>query len=396
MANSISPYAAYGFFYNGQQCIEIRNGSGQTVKQQVWGLKYIDELVQQSLNSDYTSNAVCETKYWALCDANYNILGIVDSSGILTERYEYTPYGQRTVFHVEDSESGAWVPTSTGRRTSEPWGLCEFGHQGLMHDEEIELIYNRARELNPVLGRFMQRDPLGYVDGMSLYGNNRFNPINYRDSLGLSPLTPEDKQRLDELLRQLDDEDWKVREQASNELRQWALEDPDLAQLLEGFMRNPATSPEANLRLENSLPRIKSIALIPSVSHPGDAVKLVITFRGGVPNQRLGSPPRPNQQLSPNISVKSSNPEVLNPVPRGDPEGDWVKVRIQAEYIGKLEYPIPVRAVDCGEAELTVEYFTLKTTQTDQPGLETTIIDPFQFLTVKGSVVPNTTTNPNH
>ena len=31
-------------------------------------------------------------------DANYNVLGLVTSKGVLTERYEYTPYRQRKVF----------------------------------------------------------------------------------------------------------------------------------------------------------------------------------------------------------------------------------------------------------------------------------------------------------
>ncbi|MCP4589558.1 MAG: hypothetical protein GY842_02315 [bacterium] len=45
-------------------------------------------------------------------------------------------------------------------------GLCDFGHQGLLHDKEFGLIYNRARYLDPVTKRFTGRDPLGYVDGM--------------------------------------------------------------------------------------------------------------------------------------------------------------------------------------------------------------------------------------
>jgi RHS repeat-associated protein len=44
-----------------------------------------------------------------------------------------------------------------------------IGHQGLYHDAETGLIYNRARMLHPTLGRFTQRDPLGYVDGMSIF-----------------------------------------------------------------------------------------------------------------------------------------------------------------------------------------------------------------------------------
>jgi RHS repeat-associated protein len=44
-----------------------------------------------------------------------------------------------------------------------------MSEQGLCHDPTTGLIYNRNRMLHPWLGRFMQRDPLGYVDGMSLY-----------------------------------------------------------------------------------------------------------------------------------------------------------------------------------------------------------------------------------
>ena len=50
-----------------------------------------------------------------------------------------------------------------------PYGLCDIGHQGLHHDDETGLIHNRARTRSPRLGRFLQRDPLGYVDGMSTY-----------------------------------------------------------------------------------------------------------------------------------------------------------------------------------------------------------------------------------
>ena len=156
--------------------IETRNGSDMVLKQQVWGLTYVDELVQTSINSDPAADNSCETAYWVCQDANYNVLGLVDSAGTLKERYEYTPYGQRTVFFSPGSnDTDLMAPTPISRRipftggVNQPYGLNEFGHQGLYHDEESGLIYNRARELHPTLGRFMQRDPLGYVDGGSLY-----------------------------------------------------------------------------------------------------------------------------------------------------------------------------------------------------------------------------------
>ncbi len=65
------------------------------------------------------------------------------------------------------------VPILMGHRhwttTEQPYARNPFGHQGLYHDEEADLIYNRARMLHPRLARFTQRDPLGYVDGMSAY-----------------------------------------------------------------------------------------------------------------------------------------------------------------------------------------------------------------------------------
>ena len=38
-----------------------------------------------------------------------------------------------------------------------------------MHDEVTGNICQRAREYSVRLGRFMQRDPLGYPDGMNTY-----------------------------------------------------------------------------------------------------------------------------------------------------------------------------------------------------------------------------------
>ena len=43
------------------------------------------------------------------------------------------------------------------------------GFQGLLHVEEVGLIENRNRMLDPLTGRFLERDPLGYPDGMNAY-----------------------------------------------------------------------------------------------------------------------------------------------------------------------------------------------------------------------------------
>jgi len=82
----------------------------------------------------------------------------VQDDGTLDERYEYDPYGK---VYVLNADFG--LDSSGGDGKSDVDNLILF--QGLMLDEETGLIYNRYRYLHATLGRFCQRDPLGYVDG---------------------------------------------------------------------------------------------------------------------------------------------------------------------------------------------------------------------------------------
>jgi len=180
--------------------IETRNDDSgdadDVLSQYVWGATYVDELVQVGTNDDPTDAGehACETFYYALQDANYNAIGLVDDSGDLVERYEYTPYGQRTCYPTAGSDDPlCHCGTPDSRRVQvssvdQPYSLCDFGHQGLMHDKEFGLVYNRRRFLHPRLGRFMQRDPLGYVDGMSLYEYVGGNPMTVSDPSGTQPV----------------------------------------------------------------------------------------------------------------------------------------------------------------------------------------------------------------
>jgi RHS repeat-associated protein len=86
--------------------------------------------------------------------------------------------------------------------------LCDVGHQGLLHDKEFGpaatgLVHNRARTLNPNLGRFNQRDHghikgatrltgkqqiSQYRDGLGLHTYAKGNPLRYLDTSGNSTL----------------------------------------------------------------------------------------------------------------------------------------------------------------------------------------------------------------
>ncbi|MEM9753205.1 MAG: hypothetical protein AAF916_07440 [Planctomycetota bacterium] len=170
--------ATYHAYYNGQQNIEERNGSDLVLRQRVWaptGVGYIDELLQVSLNDDPLdiTEQDCESAYWAFHNANYNVMGLVDSAGALTERYEYTPYGMRQVYSSAGAnDAGGFTAELFSQRweiasapgVPQPYGLNDAGHQGLLHDELLGqigtggLIYNRARVKAAPQSDFLPRD----------------------------------------------------------------------------------------------------------------------------------------------------------------------------------------------------------------------------------------------
>jgi RHS repeat-associated protein len=59
---------------------------------------------------------------------------------------------------------------------------------GQYFDEETGLHYNRFRYYSPELGRYLTRDPLGFLAELNFYRFAKNNPINTSDPLGLSPL----------------------------------------------------------------------------------------------------------------------------------------------------------------------------------------------------------------
>jgi RHS repeat-associated protein len=181
------------YYLDGNSVVEEQNGSAMTVKQFIWGNQYIDDLIQVSLNSSPSTQSTCDTPYWGMCDANWNVLGIVNSSGVLTERYEYTAYGERTTyFSAGTNDPACYTSTDatsqrfvTSGSVTQFYGICEVGFQGLMHDEESGLIFSRTRNDDTLLERFMEQDRLGYLGGNDLYEDERSNPITRVDPTGL-------------------------------------------------------------------------------------------------------------------------------------------------------------------------------------------------------------------
>ena len=128
-----------------------------------------------------------------LDDANFNVIGIMDDDHNLTERREYHPYGKRQIFINGGNDSSDYrctaeipYPQAVQPFGSSPkaYSICDEGHQGLMHDKETGQINVRTRYQDPVLCRYIGRDPMGYIDGSSLYAYLMDSPANGLDPTG--------------------------------------------------------------------------------------------------------------------------------------------------------------------------------------------------------------------
>ncbi len=98
----------------------------------------------------------------------------LNTSGGVKSRHAYTAYGREwTSQNPNDNEVAA-----------DPWG---FGAQsGYFTDKETGYLYCTFRYYDPAVGRWLNRDPIGYGGGLNLYKYCSNNPVMGIDPLGLA------------------------------------------------------------------------------------------------------------------------------------------------------------------------------------------------------------------
>jgi RHS repeat-associated protein len=111
-------------------------------------------------------------KFYYHADGEGSIRPLTDALGNIANGYEYDSYGRRLT-NVEAV-------------------LQSYGWKGREFLPGPDIYYNRARFYDPVLGRFMSEDPLGYSGGdFNLYSFAWTNPKNWNDPSGLSAAAEE-------------------------------------------------------------------------------------------------------------------------------------------------------------------------------------------------------------
>lgn len=168
VAKIVNGAATYYIYDLDEQVIEERDAAGQLLARYTYGAMLDAVLTMERGGNVYIYHH----------DALGNVTEVTDDSGALVERYEYDVYGTARIF------DGSGSPLATSAIGN------DYLFTGRQYDGESGNYYYRARMYSPRLGRFLQMDPLGYVDGMNLYMYVRNNPALYTDPSGMVCGTP--------------------------------------------------------------------------------------------------------------------------------------------------------------------------------------------------------------
>jgi len=159
------PNGTTDYIWSGWQVVEERNSTNAPIRQYVWGM-YIDELIQLTTLATLGPQSLPAGTYYLLQDLLYRAVALTDSNGNIVEAYDVDAYGNTLIF----TAPGADGVSFTDDDVQSSYGASESIFCGYRYDPETELYYVRNRTYSPPLGRWIQRDPIGYAGGMNLYG----------------------------------------------------------------------------------------------------------------------------------------------------------------------------------------------------------------------------------
>ena len=104
-------------------------------------------------------------RYYPLYDGKGNVTTLLDANQSVAASYAYDPFG---------------LPVAKSGVIEQPYRFSSK-----MFDEKTGLSYFGYRYYLPLLGRWLNRDPLGEAGGINLYAFVQNNSVNYVDPYGL-------------------------------------------------------------------------------------------------------------------------------------------------------------------------------------------------------------------
>jgi len=152
------------FIYDGNVVIEERNAGNNP--QVTYTRSGSSLLARMDYGQEIPGSPT--TAYYHV-DGNVNVTMLIYSNQIIAAKYLYDPFGNTL------SLSGPLASLNVYRFASKEWNTSAG-------------IYNFGRRYyDPMLQRFLNRDPLAEQGGINLYAYVGNNPVNLIDTLGLCP-----------------------------------------------------------------------------------------------------------------------------------------------------------------------------------------------------------------
>lgn len=145
--------AGISFLYDGANAVQELSGTTVTAN-----------LLSGSIDEVFT-RADASGAFAQLKDALGSTIALVDSNGNSQTVYTYDPFGNTSVTGISNAN--------------------EFQYTG-RENEGNGLYFYRARYYLPLLGRFINEDPLGFRGGINFYEYVASDPIDFLDPLGLN------------------------------------------------------------------------------------------------------------------------------------------------------------------------------------------------------------------
>jgi len=167
----ISAGDTVNYYFSGVQVIEERNGKDSLQASYIWG-RWIDDIVSMQRGGQ---------NYYYHTNTVGSVISVTNAAGTVVERYDYDAFGKAAVYN------GDFSLLTGGTMIGNP-----YLYTGREYDTETGNYYYRARYYDAVHGRFMQRDPIGYEDGMGIYTYVQNKPIILNDPSGLKSCKCED------------------------------------------------------------------------------------------------------------------------------------------------------------------------------------------------------------
>jgi RHS repeat-associated protein len=167
------------YYYDGQRVLaefDYDEGSGEQTLARYFvdGAMYVDEHLLMH-------DAASGVDYYYVPRELHSVAGLVDQNGAWVEVYAYDAYGAAQLY---DALGTPLIASAIGNPYFFTGRRLEVLSNMSLPRAYRQLYHYRARAYDPLHGRFAQRDPAEYADGMNLYEYVSSAPVTAYDPSG--------------------------------------------------------------------------------------------------------------------------------------------------------------------------------------------------------------------